>query len=88
MEARGELGGVRRDPRITITGRACVLCKGNAALALVLNFQGAFGGQLHLCVNCVLRVANKLASREDAILNLEIGSNRVEVYNLGQNRQN
>lgn len=87
MDAGGKLEGVYRDPRIKISGRDCFLCHNVAPVALVLNFRGRFTGLLMLCARCVIRVAEKMARREDAILNIDIGGGSPLELNLGQ-RQN
>ena len=61
-----------RAPHVRITGRACSLCRENAALALIFNFRGLLETRITYCGSCVSRIVAIMQQSRDCVINLTL----------------
>jgi len=61
-----------RAPTVHITGRACSMCRENAALALIFNFRGVLQTRITYCGSCVSRMVAVMQQSRDCVINLTL----------------
>jgi len=83
MAVPGNLGSVRRDPRIRLTGRPCAICRENAPIGLMINLRGYVMGCAVICKGCWVRIGNVIAYGNDAELNIDVPPGGGKVIHLG-----